>query len=102
MGQTDRAHVRVGDQWPGHRDNSKQEIARMGITLNRQCTSLHSLQHVAGHTAGALTGICVWSVCGVYRKNTLPGELSTESSMLWLLEGGENVALVGPEFCFLL
>lgn len=100
--QTDTAHVRIGDQRPGHRDNRKQEIERMGVTLNRQCTSLHSLQHVAGHTAGAWTGICVWSGCGVYRKNTLLGEFSTESSMLWLLERGENVALVGPEFCFLL
>lgn len=46
--QTDTAHVLTGDQWPGYRDNRKQETARMGFTLNRQCTSLHSIQRTLG------------------------------------------------------
>lgn len=98
MEQTDTAHVLTGGtNGLAIETTGKRELARTGFTLDRQCTSLHSNQHIVWHMAGALTGICVWSVCGMCRKNTLPGSLSTESAMLRLLECEESVTLIGSE-----
>lgn len=70
VGQTDTAHVLRGDQWLSYRDNRKQGIARMGVHIPQ--TAHVSPQYLAQSLAHGrcFDKACVWSVCGMCRKNT--------------------------------